>query len=67
LFNVTALDLAELQNFAIRGADESMRILVEGSSTGFESTVEEGCEVRINVEIGFGDFVKTELVSMSLT
>lgn len=55
-----------MEDLAIGGANESVRILVERSSTGFESTVEEGCEVRINVEIGFGDFVKTELVSMNL-
>jgi len=66
LLDVTALNLAELQNFAIGGADECMRILIEGSSTGLESTVEEGCEVRINMEIGFGNFVKAGLVSMSL-
>jgi hypothetical protein len=67
LLNVIALNLAKLKDFSIRRADESMRILIEWSSTGLECTVEEGCEVGIDVEIGFGDFVEAAIVSKGIS
>jgi hypothetical protein len=62
LLYVVALYLAVLQNFAIGGTYKSMRILVEGSSTGLESTIEKGSEVGVHMEIRFGNFVETTFV-----
>jgi hypothetical protein len=67
LLNVIALNLAKLKYFSIGRADESMRILIEWSSTGLEGTVEEGCEVGVNVKIGFGDFVEAAIVSKGIS
>lgn len=58
LFNVTAFHMAKLENLAVGWREKSMRVWIQWTSTWFESSIEEGREVRIYMKVGLGHLVK---------
>ena len=57
--------MAKLKNLSVGRAEQGVGVRIERTSTGLETTIEEGCEVGIYVKVGFGNFVEAVHVSIS--
>jgi hypothetical protein len=60
------LDGAELDHFAVGGGEDGVGVGVERAGAGLEGAVEEGGEVGVDVQVGFGDFVQAVVQSVLL-
>jgi len=56
LLHFTVVDNAVLDYFAIGRRDNGVGRGVNGAGARLEGAVEEGCEVRIGMEVRFSDF-----------
>ena len=66
MFDLAVLDGAELDHFAVGGGQDSVGVGVERAGAGLEGAVEEGGEVGVDVQVGFGDFVQAVVQSVLL-
>jgi hypothetical protein len=55
-----------LDHFAVGGGQDGVGVGVERAGAGLEGAVEEGGEVGVDVQVGFGDFVQAVVQSVLL-
>ena len=51
LFDFAVFDGSVLNYAAVGGGEDGIGVRIQGPGAGFETTVEEGCEIGVGVEI----------------